>query len=158
MVYKSLKEICQMAEESGVPFWQVIQRDDCTERQVEPSESFEQMRKMYLAMKHADEMYTGTRKSNSGMVGGDGKKLEQYIGQGMSFDDICLEIEAYKQNIVETLEKNAAERAEAELEDALVQKVVDASECDIPEAMIEEQSDDSCFLTEQPEGQFVRGH
>ena len=26
------------------------------------------------------------------------------------------------------------------------------------EAMFEEQSDDSCFLTEQPEGQFVRGH
>lgn len=26
------------------------------------------------------------------------EKLEQYIGQGMSFDDICREIEAYKQN------------------------------------------------------------
>ena len=82
MVYKSLKEICQMAEEAKIPFWQVIQRDDCTERQVEASESFEQMQKMYLAMKHADEMYTGTRKSNSGMVGGDGKKLEQYIASG----------------------------------------------------------------------------
>ena len=47
--------------------------------------------------------------------------------------------EAYKQNIVETLEKNAAERAEAELEDALVQKVVDAADCDIPEAMVEDE-------------------
>ena len=47
--------------------------------------------------------------------------------------------EAYKANIVETLEKNAAERAEAEAEDALVQKVVDASECDIPDAMIEDE-------------------
>ena len=47
--------------------------------------------------------------------------------------------EAYKQNIKETLEKNAAERAEAEAEDALVQKVVDASECDIPDAMIEDE-------------------
>ena len=82
MVYKSLKEICQMAEEENLSFWQVIQRDDCTERQVEKEESFEQMRKMYQAMKHADEMYTGTRKSNSGMVGGDGKKLEQYIASG----------------------------------------------------------------------------
>ena len=26
------------------------------------------------------------------------------------------------------------------------------------QAINEEQSDDSCFLTEQPEGQFVRGH
>ena len=47
--------------------------------------------------------------------------------------------EAYKQNIVETLEKNAAERAEAEMEDALVQKVVDAADCDIPDAMIEDE-------------------
>ena len=45
--------------------------------------------------------------------------------------------EAYKANIVETLEKN--ERAEAEVEDALVQKVVDAADCDIPEAMIEDE-------------------
>ena len=47
--------------------------------------------------------------------------------------------EAYKKNIVETLEKNAAERAETELEDALVQKVVDAAGCDIPAAMIEDE-------------------
>ena len=26
------------------------------------------------------------------------------------------------------------------------------------QAMKEEQSDDSCFLASQPEGQFVRGH
>ena len=47
--------------------------------------------------------------------------------------------EAYKQNIVETLEKNEAERAEAELEDNLVQKVVDAADCDIPDAMIQDE-------------------
>ena len=47
--------------------------------------------------------------------------------------------EAYKQNIVETLEKNEADRAEAELEDTLVQKVVDAADCDIPGAMIEDE-------------------
>lgn len=82
MIYKSLKEICEMAAESGIPFWKVIQRDDCTERNVKEQESFEQMRNMYLAMKHADNAYTGTRKSNSGMVGGDGKRLEQYVASG----------------------------------------------------------------------------
>ena len=55
MVYKSLKEICEIAKEAGIPFWKVIQRDDCTERNVEESDSFEQMREMYHAMKHADE-------------------------------------------------------------------------------------------------------
>ena len=82
MIYKSLKEICEMALEGQIPFWKVIQRDDCTERNVEESESFEQMRAMYRAMKHADEAYTGTRKSTSGMVGGDGKRLEQYVAEG----------------------------------------------------------------------------
>lgn len=84
MVYKSMKEICEMSEEGGVPFWKVVQVDDCTERQVSPEASFETMREMYRAMKHADESYTGTRKSTSGMVGGDGKKLEQYVASGKS--------------------------------------------------------------------------
>ncbi|MBQ8857722.1 MAG: L-serine ammonia-lyase, iron-sulfur-dependent, subunit alpha [Lachnospiraceae bacterium] len=82
MIYKSLKEICDMAAESGIPFWKVIQKDDCTERNVEESESFEQMRAMYRAMQHADHSYTGTRKSNSGMVGGDGKRVETYVAEG----------------------------------------------------------------------------
>lgn len=82
MIYKSLKEICEMAAEGGIPFWKVIQRDDCTERNVSEEESFEQMRGMYQAMIHADEAYTGTRKSNSGMVGGDGKRLETYVAEG----------------------------------------------------------------------------
>ena len=82
MIYKSLKEICDIAAESGIPFWKVIQKDDCTERNVEEAESFEQMRAMYRAMQHADHAYTGTRKSNSGMVGGDGKRLETYVAEG----------------------------------------------------------------------------
>lgn len=47
--------------------------------------------------------------------------------------------DAYKASIVAELEKNAAERAEAAVEDALVQKVVDAADCDIPNAMIEDE-------------------
>ena len=82
MIYKSLKEICEIAEKKNIPFWKVIQRDDCKERNVSEEESFEKMRAMYQAMKHADEAYTGTRKSNSGMVGGDGKRLEKYVAEG----------------------------------------------------------------------------
>lgn len=84
MVYKSLKEICEIAKAGKIPFWKAVQKDDCTERQVTEEDSFEQMRAMYRAMRQADEAYTGTRKSNSGMVGGDGKKLEEYIGSGNS--------------------------------------------------------------------------
>lgn len=82
MVYKSMKEICEMAAEAGIPFWKTVQRDDCKERQVSEEASFETMREMYRAMKQADETYTGTRKSRSGMVGGDGKRLERYVASG----------------------------------------------------------------------------
>ena len=82
MIYKSLKEICEIAERKDIPFWKVVQRDDCKERNVQETDSFEQMRAMYQAMQHADEAYTGTRKSNSGMVGGDGKRLEKYVAEG----------------------------------------------------------------------------
>ena len=84
MIYKSLKEICEIADRKGIPFWKVIQKDDCKERNVKEEDSFEQMRSMYRAMIHADESYTGTRKSNSGMVGGDGKRLETYMAEGKS--------------------------------------------------------------------------
>lgn len=84
MIYKSLKEICEIAQKNGISFWKVVQQDDCKERNVEEAESFEQMRAMYHAMVHADEAYTGTRKSNSGMVGGDGKRLESYVAEGKS--------------------------------------------------------------------------
>lgn len=47
--------------------------------------------------------------------------------------------DAYKASIAAELEKNAAEHAEAAVEDALVQKVVDAADCDIPNAMIEDE-------------------
>lgn len=82
MIYKSLKEICEIAEKDEIPFWKVIQRDDCIERHIEEFESFQQMRDMYLAMKHADETYAGERKSNSGMVGGAGKQIEQLVDSG----------------------------------------------------------------------------
>jgi len=82
MIYKSLKEICEIAEDKNIPFWKVILKDDCKERNVNEEDSFEQMRAMYRAMIHADEAYTGTRKSNSGMVGGDGKRLESYVAEG----------------------------------------------------------------------------
>lgn len=82
MIYKSLKEICQWSEKEKIPFWRVVQKDDCTERQCDPKESFEKMRHMFEAMVHADESYTGDRKSASGLIGGDGKKMELYACQG----------------------------------------------------------------------------
>lgn len=108
MIYKSLKEICGIAEKKQIPFWKVILQDDCKERNVEEGESFERMRAMYQAMKHADEAYTGDRRSNSGMVGGDGKRLEQYVTSGKAMSGLF--VGKVMERAVKMAESNACMR------------------------------------------------
>lgn len=74
-MYKSLAEICKLEQENNLPFWKVVQMNDCRERGILESESFEQMRGMYLAMKEADENYDKNLHSASGLVGGEGEKM-----------------------------------------------------------------------------------
>lgn len=76
-MYKSLAEICETEKRTGLPFWKIVQEDDCTERGVADRDSFEQMRAMFHAMQDADEQYDGSRKSSSGLVGTEGKKMQQ---------------------------------------------------------------------------------
>lgn len=82
MSFEKLHEIADCALERHIPFWKVILEDDCTERNVSAEESFETMRRMYRAMKEADEAYDAELRSASGMAGGDGAKLEQFRMQG----------------------------------------------------------------------------
>ena len=49
--------------------------------------------------------------------------------------------DAYKQNIVKELTDRAQKNADVQLENDLVQQAVDASDCDIPDAMIEDETD-----------------
>lgn len=74
-MYKSLEEICQEEEKTGKPFWKIVQEDDCKEQGISEAEGFEQMRRMYRAMKSADEEYDPQLKSASGLVGSEGKKM-----------------------------------------------------------------------------------
>lgn len=74
-MYKSLEEICQEEERTGKPFWKIVQEDDCKEQGISEAEGFEQMRRMYRAMKSADEEYDPELKSASGLVGSEGKKM-----------------------------------------------------------------------------------
>ena len=49
--------------------------------------------------------------------------------------------DAYKQNIVKELTERARKNADVQLENDLVQQAVDAADCDIPDAMIDDQID-----------------
>ena len=78
MSFSTLKEVLSYGEEKQVPFWKAIVLDDVRERGVTYEESFETMRGMYQAMRQADAEYDGSLRSASGMVGGDGAKLEAF--------------------------------------------------------------------------------
>ncbi len=81
-MYNSLGKIVQEMESSQKDFWQVILEDDCRERGITEAESFGQMQQMYEAMCHADASYDGTRSSASGLVGGEGSKLQKAREEG----------------------------------------------------------------------------
>lgn len=46
-MYRSLEEICKEAAATGCSFWELIQKDDCRERQIAQEESFVQLQRMY---------------------------------------------------------------------------------------------------------------
>lgn len=75
MSFKSLKEIVDKANARGLAFWEIILEDEISESQITREEVFARMKKLYLAMKDADENYDGGLKSPSRLVGGDGEKI-----------------------------------------------------------------------------------
>lgn len=82
MALNSMSEIFQEVEQSGRPFWEVVLQYDMDERQVSRESSIAKMLTTWQTMQDAADAYTGTRRSVSGMVGGDGMKMRQYLLRG----------------------------------------------------------------------------
>lgn len=82
MGFTSLADIAERAREKEFSFWRVILEDDCMFSQVEPEEFWKKMQEMYEAMREADQGYDGSLKSASGLVGGDGSRMEAYVEAG----------------------------------------------------------------------------
>lgn len=81
-MYQSLEEIVKMTKEMDLPFWKIIQKDDCEEQLISEKESFELMRKMARAMKDSCDSYDPLLRSPSGLVGTEGEKLRKRRLQG----------------------------------------------------------------------------
>ncbi len=81
-MFQSVEGMLQLGEEKGLPLWRVVMEDDMIDRSVTEEESFKMMTQMYQAMKEADEGYDKELQSSSRLVGGDGAKMEQAIGEG----------------------------------------------------------------------------
>ena len=78
-MFGSIKEILDKCESEGREFWRVILEDDMSDRNVDENESAQKMRELWDTMYQAAKGYDGSIKSASGLSGGDGKKMEEYI-------------------------------------------------------------------------------
>ena len=81
MSFSKISEILTIAQEKKLPFWEVILDDDMQERNASREDSFCRMEKLLDAMILADKNYNPVLKSQSGMSGGDGAKLEAFRKQ-----------------------------------------------------------------------------
>lgn len=84
MAYLSLEEIVQRCGNEGIPFWKAVQYSDMEDREVTKEESFCMMEKMWRAMKEAGESYDKNQRSRSGLVGGMGGQMREYLEKGNS--------------------------------------------------------------------------
>lgn len=82
MDLRSIAEILEESRRTGLAFWEIVLRYDMEERQVSREESMAKMLITWQAMQDAADAYTGTRRSVSGLVGGDGMRMRQYQLRG----------------------------------------------------------------------------
>lgn len=73
-----MSEIIEASQTKNLPLWKVILEDDVQERKVTEKESFSRMEKMLDAMLEANKKYDPNLRSQSGLSGGDGARLEAF--------------------------------------------------------------------------------
>jgi len=81
MALDSMQEIFDKIKDWNLPFWKVVLKTDMEERQVSAEDSWEKMRSTWSAMLESVDTYQSDRRSVSGLVGGDGQKMREYIGR-----------------------------------------------------------------------------
>ena len=84
MALDSMKEIFERSARENIPFWEIVLQYDMEERQVRRQASMAKMLSTWQAIQDAADSYTGTQRSVSGLVGGDGLKMRLYARRGES--------------------------------------------------------------------------
>ncbi|MBR5225878.1 MAG: L-serine ammonia-lyase, iron-sulfur-dependent, subunit alpha [Clostridia bacterium] len=77
MPIESLSALMRAGESRDL--FDIIIDSDCIDRGASREESFEKMRGMFLAIRRAKEGYDPALRSQSGMVGGEGAKMREYL-------------------------------------------------------------------------------
>lgn len=81
-MYGSLEKIVTLAQQSGKPFWKVVQEEDCHEAALSEEESFAKMTAMYKRMKKSMIVDREKEHSASGLVGGEARLLKERMDRG----------------------------------------------------------------------------
>ncbi len=80
MAIESLRALEKASENRDI--FEVVLDSDCTDRGVSREASLEKMHALYAAIRRAQEGYDPALRSASGMVGGDGAKMREYVQKG----------------------------------------------------------------------------
>lgn len=80
MAIESLRALMEAGENQDL--CDIIIHSDCVDRGVTKEASFEKMRALYAAIRRARAGYDPALRSASGMVGGDGAKMREYVQKG----------------------------------------------------------------------------
>lgn len=78
MSFTSLQEIVKVCRQENINFAEAVLQNDCAETKTDKELSFQRMTDMWDAMLFASANYEGSLKSSSGLVGGDGERMEQF--------------------------------------------------------------------------------
>ena len=84
--YHSINDLVKLSTDNNQELWQVVLTGQAHDKLMSERDVFAQMKKMYQAMKSADELYDKQLKSPSKMAGGDGYKMHIYNESG---SNIC---------------------------------------------------------------------
>ena len=80
--YHSISDLVKLSTDNNQELWQVVLTGQAHDKLMSERDVFAQMKKMYQAMKSADELYDQQLKSPSKMAGGDGYKMYIYNESG----------------------------------------------------------------------------
>lgn len=108
MAFQSIADMLKAAKEKALPLWRILYEDDLEDTKMDKVESLAKMSHTYQAMKNIYETYDPSQISNSGLVGGDGARMEKFL---LSGEAVCGEfIGRVMVNALKMAEANACMR------------------------------------------------
>ena len=82
MAFEALSQILAICQKESIDFAEAVLREDMKDRLVDREASIRQMTAMWESMCDASDSYDISRKSNSGLVGGAGGVIADYVAAG----------------------------------------------------------------------------